>query len=164
MRNRFFVVMLAVALAALTLTGCGKKPPEQPQTSVQSQTQPEQSEQKDDTPVKSEPVTSEQTSSAAEPEEWTAQEGTGVNEEFRTLMESYEDCVNRYLDFMSKLEQAEDPMAMMEENAALITEFSEYVERVDALDVQTLNEEELQLMTDVQERVSKRMEDLLGED
>lgn len=73
-------------------------------------------------------------------------------------MDSYEEFMNEYCDFMEKYSESDgSDLSMLKYYAEYIKKYSEVSEKFDKWEDNDLNSEELDYYIDVQTRVSKRL-------
>ena len=82
-----------------------------------------------------------------------------VRPECREFLDSYEACMNEYVDFMKKYMNADaaSVVSMMGDYYKILARYTEYAEKIDALDQSELTNAELAYYLEVTNRVSQKL-------
>lgn len=83
----------------------------------------------------------------------------GIRPEVREFLDAYEACMDEYAEFMRKYTDAgpAEMMAMMGDYTRILTRYTEYAEKLDALDESELTDAELAYYLAVTNRVSQKL-------
>ena len=86
-----------------------------------------------------------------------------IRPEVKEFLDSYEACMNEYVDFMKKY-QAADPekmLSMMDDYFRILEQYTDYAEKLDELDESDFTDAELAYYTKVTLRVEKKLLSML---
>lgn len=92
--------------------------------------------------------------------ESTENTGTGISDgelrsDFKEAMDSYENFMNDYAEFMKKYKDNPTDTSLLADYADYMTKYADMVEKFDKWESEDLNDAELAYYIDVQARVSK---------
>lgn len=106
-----------------------------------------------ETPAESEPTT-ERPATPATPVDTT----TGTASDFRTMVDEYEAFMNKYCDFMETYNSdSGNVVSMALDYADMMSQYSDWAEKMDAADDSDLSAEDVQYYIDAQSRINKRL-------
>lgn len=82
----------------------------------------------------------------------------GMRPEFKKAMDSYEEFMNEYCDFMKKYEESDGTdLELLSDYADYMSKYAEVVKDFEAWDSEELNDAEITYYLDVQTRITKRL-------
>lgn len=81
----------------------------------------------------------------------------GLGSDFKAAMDSYEDFIDEYVDFMKKYKANPDDLSLLTEYTDYLSKYAEYVEDFEKWEDEELNAAEIVYYTEVQARVSKKL-------
>ena len=81
----------------------------------------------------------------------------GVRPEFKEAMDSYEKFFDEYIDFMDKYSKSDNPTGMFLDYVSYMTQFTETMEKMDAIGEEKLSAEELLYYTEVCSRINQKL-------
>ncbi|RSX52104.1 DUF6591 domain-containing protein [Bifidobacterium samirii] len=81
----------------------------------------------------------------------------GVDPTFKDAMDSYESMMNEYVDFMTKYDQDGQPLSMAADYAQIMVKYSDAMQKLDAIDENSLSDAELQYYLEVTARVAQKL-------
>lgn len=84
----------------------------------------------------------------------------GMRPEFKEALDSYEDFFDEYCDFMKKLKDNPNDFELLGEYNEYLTQYSETMEKMGALDDGELNDAELKCYIEVTNRINKKLLDV----
>lgn len=82
---------------------------------------------------------------------------TGIRKEFKDAMDSYEKCMNEYVEFMKKYKANPSNTTLLSQYSKYLQSYSDAVEKFNKWNTKDLNNEELKYYMDVQNRVNKKL-------
>lgn len=82
---------------------------------------------------------------------------SGVDPEFKALMDSYEEFFDDYIAFMKKYSESSDTSALLSDYADYMQKYSEVMSKLDAVDEDELNSAELAYYTKIMSRITKKL-------
>ena len=82
---------------------------------------------------------------------------TGIDPDFKAAMDSYENFMNDYVDFMKKFESNPDDLSILADYADYMSKYSDFVKDFENWEDEDLNNEEMAYYIDVQSRVTKKL-------
>ena len=145
-KSRRMAGVLIVLLLVFTAIGCGKeKHPGQ----VKNETEM--------TAVES---TQEKETRTPETEYSETKEGVSEDEirpEVKEALDSYEEMMNEYCDFMEKYAESDDVVSMMGDYLEMMKVYAAASEKLDQIDEEELTDAELMYYLEVTNRVEKRL-------
>lgn len=103
-----------------------------------------------DTSAAEDPSTSDSSDAAA-------QSSGGVNADFKSTMDSYEQFMNQYVDFMKKYNESSNPLSMLSDYSTMMQQYSDYMTKIDAIDENSLSADDLAYYLEVQARVTQKL-------
>lgn len=88
-------------------------------------------------------------------------DGTDIRPEFKEMLDDYETFMNDYCDFMVKYTNAneEDTASMLTDYLSLTSEELEWVDKINQMGNEEMNDSELQYYLEVTQRVTKKLTD-----
>lgn len=145
------VAILLTALLACSFTACrpGDSANTEPEVSAET-TETEKSQEE-----ATETETIEETAPDTNETDQTA--GNGIRPEFQEAMNSYEAFFDEYVEFMESYEAADNPAGMMADYAKFLVKYTETMESMNAIDEETLSEEEAQYYAEVSLRITEKL-------
>ena len=117
-------------------------------------TMPEKEEQ---TNIASENLSTSSTSNSSTNSSAINTERTGISQEFKTAMDTYESCMNEYVDFMKKYKANPTDQTLISQYSTMLQKYSEQVSAFNAWNSEDMTTEEAAYYVDVQARVSKKL-------
>lgn len=115
------------------------------------------SESDDDIFSDSSEETDADTETESEPETKNTPDSKGLRPDFKAAMDSYEEFIDEYVDFMKKLEKDPDNTTLLLEYADYMSKYTECMEAFDKWEDEDLNDDELDYYIEVQSRVNKKL-------
>ena len=87
-----------------------------------------------------------------------------IRPDVKAFLDSYEACMNEYADFMDKYMNAspDDMLGMMGDYYSMLDKYTQFSEKIDALDEDDLTSAELAYYLEVTARVERRLLSVLG--
>lgn len=82
---------------------------------------------------------------------------SGVDPDFKALMDSYEEFFDDYIVFMEKYSESSDTSALLSDYADYMQKYSEVMSKLDAIDEDELNADERAYYTKVMSRITKKL-------
>lgn len=79
------------------------------------------------------------------------------SEEFREAMDEYEAFMDEYVEFMKKYQNSDDTLSMMDDYTKMLKQYAEAAKKLEEIDTDSLNAEDLQYYLDVTNRVNKKL-------
>ena len=79
------------------------------------------------------------------------------SEEFREAMDEYEALMDEYVEFMKKYQNSDDALSMMDDYTKMLKQYETAMKKLDAIDTDTLNNEDMQYYLEVTNRVNKKL-------
>lgn len=105
--------------------------------------------------------------SAEETEESSAEESReesadnqGIRQEVKEGLNSYEEFMNEYYDYMKKVQDSPSDVTLLADYADYMKKYQKMAEKMDAMDDMDLNKEETAYYMDVQNRINKKLLEL----
>ena len=86
---------------------------------------------------------------------------TGVRPDVKEFLDSYESVMNEYVDFMKKYKDSNYSSNMLTDYLKILDKYTDFVDKIDAVDESEYNDEELKYYLDVTSRVTKKLKDLV---
>lgn len=117
-------------------------------------TMPEKEEQ---TNIASENLSTSSSSNSSTNSSTINTERTGISQEFKTAMDTYESCMNEYVDFMKKYKANPTDQTLISQYSTMLQKYSEQVSAFNAWNSEDMTTEEAAYYIDVQARVSKKL-------
>ncbi len=108
-----------------------------------------------DTADKAVEATPEPTPEPTEEPEETVSEG--IRTEVKEAVDSYEELMNEYCDFMQKYSENPNDMSILTEYATYMTKYDEAMDKIDALDDMDMNNAELSYYLAATARIEQRL-------
>lgn len=87
----------------------------------------------------------------------TAETSGDIRPEFKEVLDEYESFMNEYCDFMKKYANSDDVLALTADYMKLMQEEVEWLEKIDNLENEEMNEAEVKYYTEVTLRVSQKL-------
>lgn len=81
----------------------------------------------------------------------------GIRPEFKEAMDSYEKFFDEYIEFMNKYSESDNPTSMLLDYASYMAQFTEAMEKMDAVGEDELSTEELLYYTEVCSRINQKL-------
>lgn len=92
----------------------------------------------------------------SEPKE--VQSSDGVNPELKAFLDSYEEFINDYIDFMKKYsENPDNVLGMITEYSEFLSKYQDFAEKIDAYDANEMSAEDAKYYLEVVNRCSQKM-------
>ena len=82
---------------------------------------------------------------------------SGVDPDFKALMDSYEEFFDDYIAFMKKYSESDDTSALLSDYADYMQKYSEVMSKLDAVDEDELNAAELAYYTKTMSRITQKL-------
>ena len=101
----------------------------------------------------------EPTEEPAETEEASAE---GIRAEVKEAVDSYEELMNEYCDFMQKYSENPSDMSILMEYATYMAKYEEAMDKIDALDDMDMNDAELSYYLAATARIEQRLLTVMG--
>lgn len=97
--------------------------------------------------------------STSDDTESQTQSADGVDPDLKATLDSYENLMNDYCDFMEKYKKADssDAVSMLSDYYEILNEYTEAMDKLDKLDTDNMSTADYQYYIDVTSRVSKRL-------
>ncbi|MBQ1641660.1 MAG: hypothetical protein II104_01255, partial [Oscillospiraceae bacterium] len=92
-----------------------------------------------------------------EPAETEAAAAEGIRDEVKEAVDSYEELMNEYCDFMQKYTENPSDMSILMEYATYMTKYEEAMDKIDALDDMDMNNAELSYYMAATARIEQRL-------
>lgn len=162
-----FVSICLSFLMLLSLTACGGES-KQPNSEISTgYTEEGQSGKASSSPEATKTETSESNSSVSsepaesedeesEKEESTA-ESSGISPEFQEAMDSYEAFFDEYIEFMKTYSTSDDVTGMLSDYADYMAQYTETMEKLEAINEDQLSAEEALYYAEVTTRISQKL-------
>ncbi|MBO6047886.1 MAG: hypothetical protein J6P61_09115, partial [Erysipelotrichaceae bacterium] len=83
-----------------------------------------------------------------------------IDPKFKKSMDKYYKFMKKYAKFMKKYQNSDNQIAMMSDYTELLSEYTEWVDAIDSVDEDDLNDAELAYYIDIQAKVSKLLLEL----
>lgn len=80
-----------------------------------------------------------------------------LGKDFKTAMDSYENFMNGYVDFMKKYNENPSDLSLLSDYADYMSDYTDFVEDFEKWEDEDLNDAELAYYLDVQTRVTKKL-------
>lgn len=93
-------------------------------------------------------------------EESKNKDSDDIRPEFKELLDDYEDFMDKYCDFLEEYNESDGDISMLGKYNELMQEYIEFVEKIDALGEETMNDAEAKYYLDVTLRVAERYQKL----
>lgn len=87
----------------------------------------------------------------------TAETSGNIRPKFKEVLDEYETFMNEYCDFMKKYANSDDVLALTADYMKLMQEEVEWLEKIDNLGSEEMNEAEVKYYTEVTLRVSQKL-------
>lgn len=84
-------------------------------------------------------------------------EKSGIDPQFKEAMDSYEEFMNEYCEFMKKYSSSNDTASLMNDYANYMKKYADMTDKINSIDEDELNAEELAYYTEVSARVMKKL-------
>lgn len=84
----------------------------------------------------------------------------GMRPEFKEAIDSYEDYFDEYCNFMKKYSESPDDLSLLGEYMEYLTQYSETMEKMDALNDGELNDAEMKYYLEVTNRINQKLLDV----
>ena len=115
----------------------------------------ESDETETDAVIVAPPKTSAETQAAPETEQHS--DNGQIRSEVRNAIDSYEQIMNEYCDFMETYNSSDDPMSMLEDYAQYMADYTQAMNDFAAIEDMDLNDAELAYYNEVNLRVNQRL-------
>lgn len=86
-----------------------------------------------------------------------AQQNTNDNADFKSTMDSYEAFIDEYVAFMNKYQKSDNVVSMATDYAGMMKRYSEFSQKVDAIDESSLSSEDSAYYTEVMTRCTQKL-------
>lgn len=87
----------------------------------------------------------------------------GMRPEFKSAMDSYEEFMNEYCDFMDKYKESDGTdLKLLADYATFVSKYASFVKEFEAWDNEEMNTTETAYYMDVQTRISKKLLEVAG--
>lgn len=86
-----------------------------------------------------------------------AQQNTNDSADFKSTMDSYEAFIDEYVAFMNKYQKSDNVVSMATDYASMMKRYSEFSQKVDAIDENSLSSEDLAYYTEVMTRCTQKL-------
>lgn len=83
-----------------------------------------------------------------------------VNADFKKMMDSYEAFFDKYIKFMKKYENSDDVAGMLNEYTEYMTEYADYIQKLDEIDTDELSVADAAYYAEVQARIYKKLSEI----
>ncbi len=83
--------------------------------------------------------------------------GTGVSDDFKAMMDAYEEFIDEYIAFMNKYNQNPSDMELMSEYFDFMTKYAEYADKIAKLEDSEMTDEEAAYYLEVTTRVANKL-------
>lgn len=154
--KKSLTLILALTML-LTAMACGevKTPPQTQAPETQALTQTPETE----APATAAPTEAPETQAPTEVPETEAPEteASGIREEFKEAMDSYESFVNDYVEFMKKYKENPDDLSLLSDYTGYLSKYTDLTQKFDAWESEDLTSEELAYYIDVQASATKKL-------
>ena len=87
----------------------------------------------------------------------TPSSSTGLSKEFKDAMDSYEDFINEYVEFMKKYKANSSDLSLLSQYSTIMQKYNEQVSSFEKWDSEDLSTEEAKYYIDVQARINKKI-------
>ena len=84
-------------------------------------------------------------------------EKTGVSDDFKAMMDAYEEFIDEYIAFMNKYNQNPSDMELMSEYFDFMTKYAEYADKIAKLEDSEMTDEEAAYYLEVTTRVANKL-------
>lgn len=81
----------------------------------------------------------------------------GMHRDFKEAMDSYEEFFDKYVAFMKKYENSDNPMSMLSDYTKFMSQYSETMQKLDEWKSKDLNTKEAAYLLDVTNRINKKL-------
>lgn len=81
----------------------------------------------------------------------------GIRPSFKEAMDSYEEFINQYCDFMAKYNANPSSPTMIAEYAKFMAQYTETMGKLDAMGEEDMSDQELQYYTEVMSRINQKL-------
>lgn len=85
------------------------------------------------------------------------QSGASPSSDFKTAIDSYEQTVNGYVDFMNKYDSEGRPTSMLVDYTKWLQQYTDTAQKLDQIDESTLSPEDQQYFIEVQTRINQKL-------
>lgn len=119
------------------------------ETLKKSQESPELAESNSSEPVEK--------SQETEPAPETLEASGDIRPEFKEMLDDYEAFMNGYCDFMKKYTESDDILSMTADYLKLVQDEAEWIEKIDNLEEEEMNDAEVKYYAEVTLRVSQKL-------
>ncbi|MBQ4046700.1 MAG: zinc-ribbon domain-containing protein [Lachnospiraceae bacterium] len=165
------IIALVLAISGL-LSGFGqakkyglfKMPENEPQTTEAAAVQTEQEIQTTAAPETTEAVTTEESKTTEEPEATTEKAAEsdkktdGVDPELKAYLDSYEEFITEYVDFMNKYSEDQgSDLSMLAEYMDMLAKYEKFADRLDDYDTDDMSKADAAYYLDVMNRCNKKL-------
>lgn len=82
---------------------------------------------------------------------------TGIRDEFKEMMDSYEAFFDEYIEFMEKYEKSNNSVSLMSDYLDYMNKYTEYMTKMEEIDEDELSNEEMIYFIEVQSRISSKL-------
>ena len=86
-----------------------------------------------------------------------AQQNTNDSADFKATMDSYEAFIDEYVAFMNKYQKSDNVVSMATDYAGMMKRYSEFSQKVDAIDENSLSSEDSAYYTEVMTRCAQKL-------
>lgn len=86
-----------------------------------------------------------------------AQQNTNDSADFKATMDSYEAFIDEYVAFMNKYQKSDNVVSMATDYAGMMKRYSEFSQKVDAIDENSLSSEDSAYYTEVMTRCTQKL-------
>lgn len=91
------------------------------------------------------------------PEPTPTPESSGIRQEFKNAMDSYEEFMDEYVAFMKKYKENPSDVSLLMDYAKYVSKYSDMVDKFDKWEDEDLNNEELNYYIEVSSRVTSKL-------
>ncbi len=164
-KKRWLMVLSLCAMVGFGIMGCGGNDTNADETAAESIQEDAADEETDtdetaDDPDENSAEAADSGSETTEAETSdTAEESTGVDPDLKAFLDSYEQVMNEYCDFMEKYNNADstNQASMIADYTSYMTSYMEYADKLAAYDQDEMSTEDLQYYLEVTNRVNQRL-------
>lgn len=96
-------------------------------------------------------------SEETEPAPETLESSGDIRPEFKEMLDDYEAFMNGYCDFMKKYTESDDVLSMTTDYLKLVQDEAEWIEKIDNLEEEEMNDAEVKYYAEITLRVSQKL-------
>lgn len=156
------IILLAIGFLFITMVSCGRTDKESVKETLKETVQTLETEPLSSEKEKTETTITEinetevltEDSSVTEAEELAEDD---IRPEVKEGLDSYEEMMNEYCDFMEKYTESDNAMSMLGDYAEMMKVYAEAMDKIDQMNVDEFTNAEMEYYIDVNSRVEKRL-------